>query len=288
MRKFTFDDWLEDRLTGKEFTVMGENSLPMILYFASKDPEILIPEDYKMIRQYQNEAYDIALEMTLKTYKQVYLIESSRATDKEGYLKLEIAKIEKELNKDIQRWQQASTGAKDTNGIKGSTYKRVKNQFDQLIEGRLSAATILESELYPYSLQVKYLDWLNDQTGSEQRAKKKREGQKLTYIELFKPPFNTEPKQKELFTILLTNEYVNESGEWNRKKEPNQFAALYHCLKKKAFNPIKVAPSIPIFGQRFNLTFGNDERDFCVIRSITTDPGFTETRLVFDRILSNW
>jgi len=159
MKAFTFDDWLEDRLTGKEFSVLGDNSLQVILNFASNDPKILTPEDYKRIRQYQNEAYDLALEMNLKTYKEIYLRESNRATDKKGYLNLEIAKIEKELNKDIQRWQQTITGAKDTDGIEGSTYKRVNGLIDRL----MVFTDIPESRLFPYSLQAKYLDWLNAQ-----------------------------------------------------------------------------------------------------------------------------
>lgn len=285
MKKFTFNDWLEDRLTGEEFAFMGDDSLIVVLGMASRNPEIVNPEDYKRIRECQNETYGLALEMTLKSLKEIYLSASSQATDKEHFRKLEITTIEQFLNKDIKRYQYAMTGVIDTNGIKGSTYKRVKGCFDRSQERNTRPLiSIPESEVFPYSLQAKYLDWLNDQN-----KKRDRKGQNFTYIQLFRSPYNTDPKQKELFTILLTKGYIDKLEKWVGIGNKNEFAAFYQCVKEKAFIAgTKDEPSIPIFAHRFGLTIDEGKNSFCSIRNMTQKYSALDARDEFTQMLNGW
>jgi len=292
--KFTFEDWEKDTIPKPEFKVPTEMDLSILLEEANMLGS-LTDEDFSKIQECQIRTYDMAVEMFFEAKKQRYLINCKRITDiqlLETFKNQEYKWVEKDIEKDEGFIQVVTVGYKHTNSIAGGTFKKVEAKYLQWKGGKYNSIEVndlKESLTFPLSANLKYSYWLKDQNVSEQLAKKKRGGQELTYIELFKPDYKSDEKQKKLFDILRTNGYIDNSDEWDRKKEPRQFAALYHCLKEKAFIPeIKVAPSIPIFGQRFNLTFGSDGKDFCVIRSITADPGFTKTRKEFDRILSDW
>jgi len=166
--KFTFEDWLEDRLTGKEYTYMGENDLSMILHFARQDPDTLTQEDYEKIRKYQGETYDMALEMDLETTKHVLSVCIESTANKQEYLKLEIAETEKKLSGDNRQYQRVLQGKKDTARIRGGTYKQVIDCNNKFKSGGLSTKMITESELFAYSLNAKYLEWLKQEMESIQ------------------------------------------------------------------------------------------------------------------------
>jgi len=116
----------------------------------------------------------------------------------------------------------------------------------------------------------------------------------LTFIDLFKIPYNYDKKQKELKELLKYSGYIDNSYKWvGITKNKNELAFLYHFLNDtpNILQPGKFAPQIKIFYKEFGLTVYNDKeptKGDCTVKGLKTYSKNNETYNNFKLKFSVW
>lgn len=114
-----------------------------------------------------------------------------------------------------------------------------------------------------------------------------------TFTDLFKHPYNSETKIKDLKDILKTYKHIDNNFKWiGTTDELRELATLYWLFKDNGniINPGKVTPQLKTFYKEFGLIVYTDKepKGDCTLKNINKTPGFTDTYKHFERIFLNW
>jgi hypothetical protein len=125
MKKYTFEDWLNDKidykLPGGTDIIEASNGL-FTLY---KGENLMTKEDYEQIKKCQLEAYDSAVEQSVKSYTRHFEETYNQSPYKNVYLNNEINLIEGIVNEKPKILNGVLRGSKDWSCIKGSEYQKI-------------------------------------------------------------------------------------------------------------------------------------------------------------------
>jgi hypothetical protein len=113
------------------------------------------------------------------------------------------------------------------------------------------------------------------------------------FKELFKPPYNSDKKIKDLKDILKTYKHIDNNEKWTGiTKDKNELATLYWLFEEKnnILNPGKVTPHLKTFYKEFGLIVYTDKEPtgYCTIKNINKHPGQTSNYKHFASIFNNW
>lgn len=137
---------------------------------------------------------------------------------------------------------------------------------------------------------ISYLEELLTDGAKEQTASPRKE---LEFKDLFKTPFNSDGKIKDLKRILKTYNYIDEKNQWTGlTADKNELATLYWLFedKKKVLTPGKRTPQLKTFYKEFGLIVYTDKEPtgYCTLKNISIHPGLNRTYRHLERIFTDW
>jgi len=157
MKKYTFEDWLNDRIPENIFEGIRE-------YY---NDGLIDKQDYNTIRECQLEAYDEAVKMNIDYLKWSFARDYKNSPNKEDFYQTEIRNVENDLNDNLIVLRSILRGAKDTN-IKGHQYKRITESVSGGAKYFFGFNDHMRIEA-----RYKYLQWLREKlTGSKPDTEK--------------------------------------------------------------------------------------------------------------------
>jgi hypothetical protein len=121
-----------------------------------------------------------------------------------------------------------------------------------------------------------------------------RKNKEYTFPELFKLPYNSDIKIKDLKDILKTSGYIDNNYKWvGITKEKTELATLYWLFqdKENILKSDKVTQQLKTFYKEFGLIAYTDKepsKGYCTIRTISTHTGENQTYKEFERLFYNW
>ena len=90
----------------------------------------------KKLKRFQQECFDLAIEMNLHYLKKNFVESYNKSRDKEFTLKYEIEKIDIFINENKNVYSKVIKGIKGWYLIDGQTYKKFKSQYDRHLQGK--------------------------------------------------------------------------------------------------------------------------------------------------------
>jgi len=115
-----------------------------------------------------------------------------------------------------------------------------------------------------------------------------------TFSELFKPPYNSETKIKDLKDILKRYKHIDNNEKWTgTTTDKNELATLYWLFEEKnnILNPGKVTPQLKAFYKEFGLIVYTDKepKGYCSLKNISIPADcYSSTYKHFSKIFHTW
>jgi len=170
MKKYTFDDWLNDKI---DHRLPGGQGVPGA-------PNGLFTEQAcEQIRKYKMKAYDTAFEMTIKTYIKIFQETYDGSPYKTEYLNNEIRITQELIDKDLNQKNSVLAGFKNWVLIKSSECQKIMQDKTLFNSGDLGFSVGFSNEALNNNMRItvfyNYLQWLiefREQSGNRRDKSK--------------------------------------------------------------------------------------------------------------------
>jgi len=228
--KYTFEDWLNDRINYK--LPGGQNILEASNGLATLYGEkLLTKQDYEKIKNAQLTAYDRAVELTVEYYiwhfSESY--NSSPYKDKAEYLNNEIKITQERTDKNLNEKNHVLAGKKDYTTIKGSEYQKIMKDKNFNDNGKYSYSAYAYNDNMRITGCYQYLQWLKDFEKQDSKATNKETENSLLH-------FSRNNANQRTFDNIL-QKCKDELTGTNFDKQ--SYAALYLIIYKRYRNIFK-------------------------------------------------
>jgi len=168
MKKYTFEDWLNDRIDYKELELKMSFAPASSRFVTLRNSNVLITKnDYEKIEKCKVEAYNLAIENIFKVCIEAFHESLDRSPYKTEYLNNEIQRIERIINEKPEIWNSILRGGKDWDcikRIKGSDYLTTIKDREWINMGGTLLINLgyASNDYIRIQAYYEYLQWLRD------------------------------------------------------------------------------------------------------------------------------
>jgi len=226
MKKYTLQDWLNDRidyrLPGGQNILEALNGLYTLHY-----EKLLTRQDYDKIKSCQIKVYDTAVELTVKFYAWHFSKNYNKSPYKTEYLNNKIRITQELIDKNLDEKSYVLAGKKQYTTIKGSEYRKIikdKRLIDTVATGEYRYSVYALNDNMRITGLYQHLQWLkNFKSKSVINDNKK--------FPSFESLFSDPQMAKEVKRILKENGYLDDAYRWISSGKLKRIALPYYILK---------------------------------------------------------